>query len=194
MKPVPSLILASGSIYRKQLLERLDIAFSVEAADIDETPLEGEPPEALVSRLAAAKAEAVARQHPEAAVFGLDQVAELDGRALGKPGSEDNARQQLAQLSGRTVWFRSGICLHLPGGKTDVRRSDIRVDFRDLDKAEIQRYVERDRPLDCAGSFRSETLGASLVRAIRSDDPTALMGLPLITVCAMLRSAGWQLP
>lgn len=191
-----SLILASTSIYRRALLERLQIPFRCVAPDADETAQEGESPEALVRRLSLAKAEAVAAIHPDSLIIGGDQVAVgPDGAILGKPGTVERACAQLLQLSGQAVRFLSGLCLlDARNRHSQVEVITTTVRFRVLDEASIRRYVERDRPLDCAGALRSEGLGISLCEAIDSDDPTALMGLPLIRLAVMLRNAGYTLP
>ncbi len=189
------LILASTSAYRRALLERLRINFRCVAPQVDETPLPGERPAPLASRLALAKARAVAGANPEALVIGSDQVAELDGQVLGKPGDAARAAAQLRASSGREVRFHTGVAL--------VRESDgfealavepFRVRFRELDDAEIGRYLALDEPFDCAGSFKSESLGIALFESLEGDDPTALEGLPLIRLCAQLRRAGLAVP
>jgi septum formation protein len=189
---VPRLILASSSRYRRALLERLGLNFATTSPDVDETPRPGEAAEPLVSRLSRAKATAVAETVSEPAlVIGSDQVAVLDGRILGKPGTEARARAQLAELSGRQVRFLTGLCLlTAPAGTAEEAVVVTEVQFRRLDSAEIDDYVARERPLDCAGAFKSEALGIALFEAIRADDPTALVGLPLIALCGMLRRAG----
>ncbi len=188
--PFP-LVLGSTSPYRRLLLERLGLPFTVAAPGIDEFPRPGEPPHGLAVRLAGLKAEAVARQHPDAWVIGSDQVAALDDDVLGKPGTIETACQQLAMSSGRVVTFHTAI--RLLQGSTGRQESHVditRVKFRVLADAEIVRYVERDRPLDCAGSFRSEGLGITLFERLETEDPTALVGLPLIWLCGALRRAG----
>jgi septum formation protein len=189
------LILASTSPYRRQLLERLGIPFEVLAPGTDETPLPGEAPDALVGRLAREKALAVARRHPQAIVIGSDQVAVQGGRVVGKPGTAARARDQLAAFSGKRVTFLSAVALQrLDDGFCFAATIDTEVHFRDLSDAEIQRYVRRDHPVDCAGGFRSETAGPALLRALKSSDPTAIIGLPLIAVAEGLRRAGLQVP
>lgn len=190
------LILASTSVYRRSLLERLQIPFRCVAPDTDETARDGESPEALVRRLSLAKAEAVGAIHPDALIIGGDQVAVgPDGAILGKPGTVERACAQLARLSGQSVRFLSGLCLlDARTGHSQVEVIVTTVRFRVLDAATIRRYVERDRPLDCAGALRSEALGIALCEGIDSNDPTALMGLPLIRLAAMLRSVGYALP
>ena len=190
MKP---LILASTSRYRAELLNRLRISFSSAAPDVDETPLPGEPPAALAQRLAAAKAEAVAHQHPGSWVIGSDQVAELNGQPLGKPGTRAAAVAQLSAMSGHEVLFHTAVCVS--DGIARHQAIDLtRVRFRTLQMAEIERYIDTEQPLDCAGSFKCEGLGISLFEAIENRDPTALVGLPLIALCGLLREAGYSTP
>lgn len=194
--PLPRpLVLASTSRYRRELLQRLQLPFAVAAPQVDETPLPDEAPRALALRLALAKAQAVAAQQPGALVIGSDQVADLAGRSLGKPGSHERAVQQLRQMRGQTVVFHTAlavVCLEAGFEQADV--APVRVRFRDLHDDEIERYLHAEQPYDCAGSAKSEGLGISLLEAIDSDDPTALIGLPLIRTCAMLRAAGVVLP
>lgn len=188
------LILASTSRYRRELLERLRLPFHVARPEADETPLPGETASMLAQRLALAKAAAVATGQPGSWVIGSDQVAELeDGRPLGKPGTRDIAIAQLREMSGRAVHFRTAVCLlH---GETQLQALDTTtVRFRELSGDEIERYVDAEQPLDCAGSFKSEGLGIALFDAIETRDPTALVGLPLIALATMLRQAGFQLP
>ena len=193
------LVLASTSRYRRELLGRLRLPFDVARPETDETPLPGEAPAALASRLAEAKAAAVARLAPDAWVLGSDQVAELDGAPVGKPGGREAAIAQLASMSGRTIAFHTGVGL-LRGGKggddaATLWAADVtRVRFRRLDPAEIARYVDAEQPFDCAGSFKSEGLGIALFDGIESSDPTALVGLPLIATARLLRQAGFALP
>lgn len=196
MSRLAPLILASTSIYRRALFERLQLPFACVAPEVDETAQQHESPEALVRRLSLAKAEAVAIRHPDAVIIGGDQVAVgPDQCVLGKPGTIERACAQLGQLSGQAVRFLSGLCvLDAARGSHELAIITTTVRFRVLDDAEIRRYVARDRPLDCAGALRSEALGITLCEAIDSDDPTALMGLPLIRLSAMLRSAGYELP
>ena len=189
----PPILLASGSPYRAALLERFGLSFEARVSAFDETPLADETPEALVRRLSLGKAEAVARQRPDALVIGADQVAVLGDRILGKPGSRDRAIAQLSEMSGQSVRFLSGMALVGPG----VRRVDLvptELVFRTLSRAEIERYVDRDRPLDCAGAIRSESLGVALLERMSGDDPNALIGLPLILLAEWLRDAGYELP
>ncbi len=189
--PVPRLILGSTSRYRRELMERLRLPFDVVAPDVDETPLPGETPIALALRLALAKAQTVSRQHPDALVIGSDQVCELDGEALGKPGNHDRATAQLQRLRGRSVLFHTAVAVVCED--TGFRAEDmatVHVRFRMLTDAEIERYLRLDEPYDCAGSGRCEALGITLLDAIDSDDPTTLVGLPLIRTARMLRAAG----
>jgi MAF protein len=185
------LVLASSSRYRAELLQRLGLPFTSRAPAVDETPRPGEPAEALVSRLSRSKAAAVAEHKGTALVIGSDQVAVSDERILGKPGTAERAREQLASLSGRTVTFLTGVCLLDPGrGLEQSAVVTTTVRFRSLAQAEIADYVAREQPLDCAGAFKSEALGIALFESVTSDDPTALVGLPLITLCSMLGKAG----
>jgi len=187
----PALILASTSRYRRELLERLRMPFSVAAPEIDEGALPGEMPRATAARLALAKAHAVASLQPDAVVIGSDQVAELDGVPFGKPGSHARAVAQLRAMSGRTVVFHTAVAvLRLSSGFTAETLAAVTVRVRELDDAEIEHYLQAEQPYDCAGSAKAETLGIALLESIDSDDPTALIGLPLIRTCAMLRAAG----
>ena len=185
------LILGSTSRYRYELLSRLRIPFDVVAPDVDETPLAGESPLALASRLALAKAHAVARLHPQAVVIGSDQVADLHGEPLGKPGNHARAVQQLQRMRGQTVVFQTAVAVvcHTTGFE-QMEVAPVRVRFRDLKVTEIESYLQAEQPYDCAGSAKSEGLGIALLDAIDNDDPTALIGLPLIRTCRMLREAG----
>ena len=190
-----SLILGSTSRYRRELLERLQYPFTTASPDVDETPRPGEASRDLSLRLALAKAHAVAQQHPEAVVIGSDQVADLNGQPLGKPLTHERAVAQLRQMRGQTVRFYTALAVVCQA--TGMAHSDIAevgVRFRDLTDAEIERYLLAEKPYDCAGSAKSEGLGISLLDAIDSDDPTALIGLPLIRTCRMLRAAGLVLP
>lgn len=192
---MPPLILASTSPYRRELLGRLQLPFEVCAPETDETPLPGEAPAATAERLASAKAAAVAARHPDALVIGSDQVAYCGELRFGKPGTRDKACAQLRQLSGKVVVFHTGLCL-LNGrsGRSHLRGVPTEVRFRELSDAEIERYLDREDALNCAGSARSEALGISLLEWMRSDDPTALVGLPLIALAEMLRAEGLPLP
>jgi len=187
----PALILASTSRYRRELLLRLRLPFSVEAPGVDETALAGETPAALARRLALEKAQAVAARHPHAIVIGSDQVADLDGLALGKPGTHERAVEQLRLMRGRRVVFQTAVAVvRHDQGHAGQDLAAVAVTFRDLDDAEIEHYLRTETPYDCAGSARSESLGIALLSAIESDDPTALVGLPLIRTCRLLREAG----
>ena len=193
--PPRALILGSTSPYRRELLQRLRLDFSVSAPDVDETPLPGEAPRDLAMRLALAKAHAVAVQNPGAVVIGSDQVADLNGQPLGKPGTHERATAQLRQMRGHSVVFQTAVAVVCPEtGFEQVDLAPVVVRFRDLSDAEIERYLRAEQPYDCAGSAKSEGLGISLLDAIDSDDPTALIGLPLIRTCRMLRAAGLVLP
>ncbi|WP_093297094.1 Maf family nucleotide pyrophosphatase [Pseudoxanthomonas sp. CF385] len=187
------LLLASTSRYRRELLERLRLPFHIARPEVDETPLDGEAVPAMAARLAQAKAAAIATQHPGAWVLGADQAAELDGAPLGKPGHRDAAIAQLSAMAGRQVRFHTAVAL-VRDDETLAAHDITTVRFRSLDAAEIERYVDAEQPFDCAGSFKSEGLGIALFDAIESTDPTALVGLPLIAVCRMLRDAGFDLP
>ena len=192
---MPRLVLASTSCYRRELLERLRLSFDVARPEVDETALPGEAPQALAVRLAEAKARAVARTlEGDAWALGSDQVADLDGRALGKPGGREAAIAQLRAMSGDTVQFHTALCLAHADGRSLAAIDRTEVRFRALTEAEIERYVDAEQPFDCAGSFKSEGLGIALFEAIENRDPTALVGLPLIATCALLRQAGFALP
>jgi septum formation protein len=185
------LVLASTSPYRAELLRRLCIGFEVAAPGVDESPQAGETPGARALRLARAKALAVAARYPGSWVIGSDQVADLEGRILGKPGDAERCRAQLAAESGRVVVFHTAAVLLRHGARTGHEHVDLTsVRFRSLTTEEIARYVERDRPFDCAGGFRSEGLGAALFESMETRDPAALVGLPLIWLAGALRSAG----
>ncbi|MFK8014852.1 MAG: nucleoside triphosphate pyrophosphatase [Gammaproteobacteria bacterium] len=187
------LVLASTSRYRKSLLERLGTPFAVASPDVDETPLAGEGPEALVRRLGSAKAQAVHSAQPDSVVIGSDQIATFDGQILGKPGSVARAEAQLAGFSGRDVAFLTAVSVRSPLGE-QTHLDLTRVLFRPLDRAEIARYVAAEKPLNCAGSFKAEGLGISLFERIDAHDPTAIIGLPLIWLAAALRREGYRLP
>jgi septum formation protein len=192
--PPRALVLGSTSRYRRELLERLRVPFSVAAPDVDETPLPGELPLALAQRLALAKAQAVAAQFPHAVVIGSDQVADLHGEPLGKPGTHARATDQLRRMRGQVVVFQTAlavVCLETGFVQQDV--AAVRVLFRDLSDAEIEAYLIAEEPYDCAGSAKSEGLGIALLERIDNDDPTALIGLPLIRTARMIRAAGVKL-
>ena len=192
--PARPLVLGSTSRYRRELLERLQLPFEVAAPDVDEQELPGESPREIALRLALAKAHAVARRFPGAVVIGSDQVADLEGAALGKPGSHERAVAQLRRMRGQSVVFQTAVAVvcHESGFEA-VDLAPVRVRFRDLSDQEIEAYLLAERPYDCAGSAKSEGLGIALLEAIDSDDPTALVGLPLIRTCRMLRAAGVKL-
>ncbi|MEO6973216.1 MAG: Maf family nucleotide pyrophosphatase [Rhodoferax sp.] len=186
-----ALVLGSTSRYRRDLLQRLQIPFEVAAPQVDETPRPGEAPADLARRLALAKAHAVARQFPRAVVIGSDQVADLDGEPLGKPGTHARATLQLRQMRARTVIFQTAVAVVcLDTGFRQLELAPVKVKFRDLSDLEIESYLRAEQPYDCAGSAKSEGLGIALLDAIESDDPTALVGLPLIRTCRMIRAAG----
>ena len=189
------LVLGSTSPYRRALLERLGLPVEVARPEVDETPLPHEAPRQLARRLAADKARAVSLRLREAWVIGSDQVAELDGQALGKPGSFERAADQLAAASGREVRFHTAVCLARHGEPRRFEFQDVTlVRFRTLDNATIERYLHAEQPYDCAGSFKAEGLGICLFEAIESLDPTALVGLPLIGLANALRGIGYRLP
>ena len=185
------LILASTSPYRRELLQRLRLPFEVVSPEVDETPLPGETPQALAQRLALAKAHAVAARFPEAVVIGSDQVADLDGEPLGKPGDHVRAIAQLQRMRGRTLIFQTAVAVVCSASGFSAHDiAPVRVTFRQLSDEAIEAYLRAETPYDCAGSAKSEGLGIALLDAIDSDDPTALIGLPLIRTCRMLRAAG----
>ncbi len=189
--PLRKLILGSTSVYRRELLDRLRIPYTVESPHVDETPLPHESPANLARRLALAKATAVARRFPEQVVIGSDQVADLHGNALGKPGTHARATAQLRQMRGQTVLFHTAVAVVCQQtGFCQQMLAPVKVTFRQLDDAEIESYLLAEQPYDCAGSAKSEGLGITLLSAIESDDPTALIGLPLIRTSQMLRAAG----
>jgi len=191
MSTRPPLILGSTSRYRRELLERLRLPFEVHAPDVDETPLPGETPAALAQRLALAKAHAVSTTHPDAVVIGSDQVADLDGQPIGKPGTHERAVAQLRAMRGRSVVFQTAVAVVCRAtGYEGTALVPVTVRFRGLADAEIEHYLRTEQPYDCAGSAKCETLGIALLDAIESDDPTALVGLPLIRTSALLRAAG----
>lgn len=189
--PPRQLILASTSVYRRQLLERLHLPFTVIASDVDEGARPGERPEQLACRLALAKAQTVATQHPGSVVIGSDQVADFNGEALGKPETHVRAVAQLQRMRGQTVIFQTAVavvCLATGFAKTEL--AQVKVQFRPLTDEQIERYLLAERPYDCAGSAKSEGLGIALLARIDNDDPTALIGLPLIRTCQLLEAAG----
>ena len=192
---LPPLVLGSSSRYRQELLSRLRVPFTTASPDIDESMLGHETPREQAIRLARSKAEAIAARFPGACVIGSDQVASSGGRRYGKPGSRDAAIAQLAELSGRTVVFDTALCVI--DGRRGTRHEALvptEVVFRALSRPEIERYVDLDDPLDCAGAAKSESLGIALLERLSGDDPTALVGLPLIRLSALLRGIGYPLP
>jgi len=192
---ITKLVLGSTSPFRCELLQRLGLPFDTAAPDIDETPLPDESPKELVKRLSVAKAQAVASQFPDALIIGSDQVAVIDDDILGKPGNHDRAVEQLRRASGRSVNFYTGLCLY--NSRTNQHQLDVvsfEVTFRQLTDQQIERYLQREQPYNCAGSFKSEALGITLFEAMRGDDPTALIGLPLIRLTSMLTEEGVALP
>lgn len=189
------LVLASTSAYRRELLQRFDLPFEVARPDIDETPQPGEAPQATAERLAVEKARAVAAQFPDALIIGSDQVAYMGEARFGKPGTVERAIAQLKSMSGRTVIFHTALALlNTRSGHVQVDAVPTKVRFRSLSDEEIERYVNKERPLDCAGSAKSEGLGIALLDALSGDDPNALVGLPLIALARMLRNEGIALP
>lgn len=190
-----TIILASTSPYRRALLERLHLDFSCHRPDVDESPKAGETSGELVKRLACDKARHAAGSYPDAIIIGSDQVAVLDSEILNKPGTHQGARMQLERLSGRNVMFQTGLCvLNSATGAMHIDIIPCLVEFRNLEAAEIERYLAVEQPYDCAGSFMSEGMGIALLAGIRGDDPTALIGLPLIRLCEMLRQEGVAIP
>jgi septum formation protein len=185
------LILASTSVYRRQLMERLGLPFTVVGPHVDETALPGENTEQLACRLAWAKANAVAMQHPNSFVIGSDQVADLNGQALGKPGTHARATEQLKRMRGQTVVFQTAVAVVCQAtGFTQCELAQVNVRFKDLTDAQIEAYLLAEQPYDCAGSAKSEGLGIALLARIDNDDPTALIGLPMIRTCQLLEAAG----
>ena len=187
------LILGSSSIYRKELLERFGVPFQCSSPDIDETPHTDEAPDALVRRLSESKAQAVAAQVVKAIVIGSDEVAILDGRILGKPGTHEGAVQQLRASSGKSVTFITGLCvLDTESGERQIDCVSVEVGFKHLDDPTIEAYLQRDKPYACAGSIRAEGAGSAILRYIKTDDPSALIGLPLIRLSDMLHTLGFD--
>ncbi len=187
----PQIVLASTSPFRRDLLARLGLPFEAAAPDTDESPLPGESPEATALRLSEAKAKAVACRFPDALIIGSDQVAVLDGEIYGKPGIHERAVEQLRTMRGRTVNFFTGLCLYNAAtGRAHVRGIPTLVTFRQLTDTEIENYLRREKPYNCAGSAKSEGLGIALLTGMQGDDPNALVGLPLIALCDMLRNQG----
>ncbi len=192
IRPAFPLVLASGSRYRAGQLSQLGLPFVTDRPDLDEAPLAGESPAATALRLSELKARAVASRHPNAWIIGSDQTVDCDSTLLGKPGTVERACAQLEHMSGKKVLFHSGLCLLAPTGQAALADIQTEVRFRQLGRDEIAAYIRKEQPLDCAGSFKVEGLGISLFDAIRSDDPSALIGLPLIALCRMLRDAGFN--
>ena len=194
MNNKPSLVLASTSPFRRELLQRLGIPFTTAAPDVDESPLPGETPGALVQRLSESKARAVGRTHT-GLIIGSDQVATTGKDILGKPGDHERAVLQLQQLAGKTVTFHTGLCLlDTTANSAQIDVVPFSVEFRQLSNTQIERYLRREQPYNCAGSFKSEALGITLFRRMSGDDPTALIGLPLIRLTDMIAVAGITLP
>jgi septum formation protein len=189
----PRLILASTSKYRQELLHRLRIPFETASPEVDESPLAGESPEQIALRLAKAKALAISNSNPDAWVIGSDQVLDLHGAALGKPGDHERALAQLQILRGETVKFHTAVCL-AQGETCEVVNVVTEVTFRNLKDRVLENYLLAEKPYDCAGSAKSEGLGIALLERVTSEDPTALIGLPLIQVCTLLRGAGFSIP
>jgi septum formation protein len=191
---MPPIVLASTSPYRRELLQRLRLPFSVQAPRVDEQALPGESPHATACRLALAKARAVALARPGAIVIGSDQVADVDGEALSKPGSHEAALAQLTRMQGREVLFHTAIAVIGPGGEQQVDDVPTAVRFRVLPVEKLDAYLRAEKPYDCAGAAKIESLGIALLESVRSDDPTALIGLPLIRLTSMLAACGVPLP
>lgn len=194
--PAPArLVLASTSRYRRELLARLNIPFDIAAPDVDETPLKGEAPQALAQRLASAKTRAVQPAWPDALIIGSDQVAVVGDIIIGKPGNFDNAVAQLKVMRGKAIHFFTALCvLNARTGRQQSALVPVTVHMRDISDAQIERYLRAEEPYDCAGSARIEGLGITLVAKLEGEDPNALIGLPLIALCEMLRNEGFGLP
>lgn len=190
MANIPHLILGSSSPFRRELLERLHIEFTCDSPSVDETPLEGETPEALSLRLSELKARAVAEKHPGCVVIGSDQVLCLDGRPLGKPHNKPNAVRQLSEMSGKTVTFHSALCVIDAEGNAEIADVTTELVMRELSPEAIDTYLDMEEPYNCAGSAKIEKMGITLVKEFRSSDPTAIIGLPLIKLTEMLSKAG----
>lgn len=183
------IVLASTSPYRKELLSRLKIPFEVASPDVDESPFEGESPEQTAYRLAIAKAQAVGKTFPNALIIGSDQVATLDGEQIGKPHTHENATRQLRTMRGKTVTFHTALCLfNSATGNFQAKVIPFMVKFRELDDEEIERYLVKEQPYNCAGSAKSEGLGIALIEKMTGDDPNALIGLPLIALVEMFKN------
>ena len=191
---IDTLVLASTSPYRKALLEKLQVKFEMASPDTDESALPGESPEQLVARLAETKAKAIADRYPHALIIGSDQVAVVDGKIVGKPGDHDNAMAQLKRASGKRVTFLTGLCLYNTlSHRTQVEVAPFSVIFRELTDSQIEHYLQREQPYNCAGSFKSEGLGIALFERLEGDDPNTLIGLPLIRLIRMLESEGFPI-
>jgi septum formation protein len=186
-----TLILGSSSRYRRALLERLRVPFQIESPDVDESPLPGEAPSALALRLALLKAQAVSANFPTAHVIGSDQVLELEGEPIGKPHTAERAREQLARLSGKSVFVHTGVAVCAPGFAR-AELVSVEVKYRVLSAAQIARYVELEMPLDCAASTKSEALGSLLLESVNNSDPSALVGLPIFQTINLLRASGYE--
>lgn len=192
---MPRLVLASTSAFRRELLARLQIPFEIANPETDETALPGEGPTATAERLSVAKAKAVASRFPGALIIGSDQVAYLDTQCFGKPLTRERAIEQLRAMRGQTVIFHTGLCLYnSANGNTQICGVPTEVAFRQLTDEEIERYLDKEQPYHCAGSAKSEGLGIALISSMRGDDPNALVGLPLIALCGMLRAEGVTVP
>ncbi len=191
---MPPIVLASTSPYRRQLLQRLRLPFSVLAPQVDEQALPGESPHETACRLALAKAKAIAAMEPAAIVIGSDQVADVDGEALSKPGTHEAALAQLARMQGREVVFHTAVAVIGPDGRQQVDDVPTAVRFRRLPVEQLDAYLQAEKPYDCAGAAKIEALGITLLESVRSDDPTALIGLPLIRLTSMLAACGVRLP
>lgn len=190
----PPIVLASTSPYRRELLQRLRLGFAVQAPQIDESPLPEESPRDTALRLALAKARAVAATRPDAIVIGSDQVADVGGQAISKPGTHEAALEQLKRMQGRSIVFHTALAVVEPGGRHQVGEVPTEVHFRALPEPQLEAYLRTEKPYDCAGAAKVEALGIALVDAVRSDDPTALIGLPLIRLTTMLAACGVSLP
>lgn len=186
----PSLILASSSRYRRELLDRLGLAYTAEASDIDETALPGETPVETSQRLAVEKARFIAARHPGAVVIGSDQVADLEGVKLGKPHTRERAIEQLLSMQGKTVTFYTALAVIAADGSVRRKLSAVKVRMRPLARETIEAYVDREKPFDCAGAAKIEKLGIALMESVESDDPTSLIGLPLIALTTLLKESG----
>jgi septum formation protein len=191
---MPKLVLASTSKYRRALLDRLGLSYTAAAPRVDEEAAQADTLDALALQLAVAKAESCAASHPDAYVLGSDQLVDLEGERLGKPGTLEKAEEQLRRLSGRAHRLVTAVALRHPDGKVETGLDVHEMRLRSMTEAEIKRYVARERPIDCAGAYKVESLGISLCETVSGADFTAIVGLPLIRVCALLRSAGFEVP